>query len=105
MDEAVTEPAEGTAVSANATVPSAPIAEYGTAKPMDLGRLKRLTAAIPDEAELHGYLHSWGVTIQAEWVADGEDGRQIMTPRAVRDIGWWGRHGARVGSLVRPNGR
>ena len=51
-----------------------------SAEPMSVGRLRRLSRPIPDEAELHGYLHSWGVTIQAEWVADG----QIQNPVLLR---------------------
>lgn len=51
-----------------------------TSEPMTLGRLKRLTEPVPDDAQLHGYLHSWGVTIQAEWVEDG----QIQNPVILR---------------------
>jgi hypothetical protein len=59
----------------------------GTVKrTMTLDRLRQLTASIPGEAQLHGYLHSSGtVTIQAEWTAEDEHGDgAIMNPVIFR---------------------
>lgn len=57
-----------------------------TTEPMTLGRLRALTAPIPDDAELHGYLHPTGVTVQAEWTApsDGIHHAEIMNPVILR---------------------
>jgi hypothetical protein len=58
-------------------MPSEPTADSGA---MSLGRFRRITADIPDHAELHAYLHSGDATVQAEWV----EGGHIMNPVVMR---------------------
>lgn len=57
-----------------------PTEGYASPSAMSLGRFRRLAEPIPDEATLHGYLHTWGMTVQAEWV----DGGEIMNPVVLR---------------------
>lgn len=54
--------------------------EYAAGNAMSMGRFRRITATIPEDATLHGYLHTWGLTVQAEWVEDD----QIMNPVVLR---------------------
>lgn len=51
-----------------------------TARPSTVAAFRRVLDQLPDDAELHIYVHGTTTTVQAEWVADGE----IQNPVILR---------------------